>query len=246
MGGSVSSQGGSHTPDDDLLERLFEEALALPLDQRDAFLDDACPSDPELKEEVKSLLEASLGAEAFLEDVGRLVPAGSVADPPPGLVAGLSDRYRIDGRLGQGGMATVFGGLDLRHGRRVAIKVLKPEVAAVVGAQRFLGEIRTTANLQHPNILPLFDSGEVDGHLFYVMPFVDGESLRERLERESQLAVDEAVRITISLAEALDYAHRQGVVHRDLKPGNVLLLDGKPVLADFGIAWPSALEAVTG
>ncbi len=133
-------------------------------------------------------------------------------------------------------MATVYLAHDLRHERKVALKVLKPELAAVVGAERFLAEIKTTANLTHPHILPLFDSGEADSFLFYVMPHVEGESLRGRLGREHQLPVDDAVRIATNLAEALDYAHRQGVIHRDIKPPNVLLLDGKPVLSDFGIA----------
>jgi len=157
-------------------------------------------------------------------------------DPIARLNAALEGRYRIERELGAGGMATVYLAEDLRHGRKVALKVLKSELAAVVGADRFLAEIKTTANLQHPNILPLFDSGEADGFLFYVMPFVEGESLRERLDRERQLPVDEAVRIATDLAEALDYAHRQGITHRDIKPANVMLHEGRPLLADFGIA----------
>ena len=133
-------------------------------------------------------------------------------------------------------MAVVYLALDLKHHRHVALKVLDPELGAVLGADRFLAEIRTTANLQHPNLLPLFDSGEVDGLLYYVMPFVEGESLRARLDREKQLPIDDAVRIATALAAALDYAHRQGVIHRDLKPENVLLHDGQPLIADFGIA----------
>ena len=148
----------------------------------------------------------------------------------------LAERYDVERVVGRGGMATVFLARDLRHHRRVALKVLDPELGAVLGAERFLTEIEVTANLQHPNLLPLFDSGEVDGLLFYVMPFVDGESLRARLEREKQLPVDEAVRIATALAAALDYAHRHGVIHRDLKPENVLLHDGQPLVADFGIA----------
>jgi serine/threonine-protein kinase len=152
------------------------------------------------------------------------------------LNAALSGRYEIERALGEGGMATVYLARDLKHGRNVALKVLRPELAAVVGAERFLAEIRTTASLQHPHILPLHDSGEADGLLFYVMPAVEGESLEERLEREHQLPVDEAVRIATNVAEALDYAHRHGVIHRDIKPANILLLDGKPVISDFGIA----------
>jgi len=152
------------------------------------------------------------------------------------LKAALADRYQIEGEIGEGGMATVFMAQDLKHHRKVAVKVLKPELAAVVGAERFLAEIETTANLTHPHILPLHDSGEADGFVFYVMPYADGETLRERLDREQQLPVEEAVRITTDLAEALDYAHRHGVVHRDIKPANVLLHEGRPLIADFGIA----------
>ena len=133
-------------------------------------------------------------------------------------------------------MATVYLAEDVKHNRKVALKVLKPELAAMVGAERFLAEIKTTANLQHPHILPLFDSGEADRFLFYVMPYVEGESLRDRIDRERQLPVDVAVRIATDMAEALDYAHRHGVIHRDIKPGNVLIHDGRPLIADFGIA----------
>jgi len=148
----------------------------------------------------------------------------------------LSGRYTIERQLGEGGMATVYLAEDVKHHRQVALKVLKPELAAVVGADRFLSEIQTTANLHHPHILPLHDSGEADGFLFYVMPYVDGESLRERLDRERQLPVDEAVRIAVALAGALQHAHERGVIHRDIKPANILLQDGQPVMADFGIA----------
>ncbi len=152
------------------------------------------------------------------------------------LAGALADRYRIERELGAGGMATVYLAEDLRHHRKVAVKVLRPELAAVIGGDRFLAEIRTTANLQHPHILPLFDSGEVDSFLFYVMPWIDGESLRERLAREKQLSVTDAVRIATEVASALDYAHRHGVVHRDIKPENILLHEGRAVVADFGIA----------
>jgi eukaryotic-like serine/threonine-protein kinase len=152
------------------------------------------------------------------------------------LAAALADRYRIERELGQGGMATVYLAEDLRHKRRVAVKVLKPELAAVLGAERFVQEIRTTAALQHPHILPLFDSGTADGFLFYVMPFIDGETLRSKLDRETQLGVEESVRIATDVADALHYAHSQGVIHRDIKPENVLLRNGRPMVADFGIA----------
>src|SRR4249919_1314861 len=148
----------------------------------------------------------------------------------------LIERYEIEREIGAGGMATVYLARDPRHDRNVALKVLNPELGAVLGVERFLSEIRVTANLQHPNLLPLFDSGDADGLLFYVMPFVDGESLRQRMDREKQLPVDEAVRIACAIAGALDYAHRQGVIHRDLKPENILLHEGQPLVMDFGIA----------
>ncbi len=148
----------------------------------------------------------------------------------------LSDSYRIERELGAGGMATVYLAHDLKHDRQVAIKVLRPELAAVIGAERFLAEIKTTANLQHPHILPLHDSGEVNGTVYYVMPYVEGESLRDRLTREKQLPISDAVRIATEIASALDYAHRHGVIHRDIKPENILLHDGAALVADFGIA----------
>src|SRR5687767_11505451 len=148
----------------------------------------------------------------------------------------LAASYRIDREIGAGGMATVYVAQDVRHDRKVAIKVLHPELSAVIGADRFLAEIKTTAALQHPHILPLFDSGTADGLLFYVMPFVDGETLRTKLAREKQLPISDAVRITREVANALDYAHRRGVIHRDIKPENILLHEGQALVADFGIA----------
>ena len=160
------------------------------------------------------------------------------------LSAAIADRYRIERELGAGGMATVYLAEDLKHKRKVAVKVLKPELAAVLGAERFVQEITTTAALQHPHILPLFDSGTADGFLFYVMPFIDGETLRSKLDRETQFGVDESVKIAVAVADALDYAHRHGVIHRDIKPENILLHEGRPMVADFGIAL--ALSAAAG
>jgi serine/threonine-protein kinase len=148
----------------------------------------------------------------------------------------IADRYRIEREIGRGGMATVYLAHDIRHERRVAVKVLNPELGRSLGAQRFLREIKTAANLAHPHILPLFDSGEADGLLFYVMPYVKGESLRARLTRESQLPIEDAVRITREIADALAYAHEEGIVHRDVKPANIMLEAGHAVLADFGVA----------
>ncbi len=190
-----------------------------------------------------------------------------MATVPPALADALQDRYQLERELGHGGMATVYLAQDLKHPRQVAVKVLRPEVAALLGADRFLREIALTAQLQHPNILPLFDSGAVRSsaagrlgdsaaeavsgdadYLYYVMPYVAGESLRQRMERESPLPVMDALRIVHQVGEALDYAHRQGVIHRDIKPENILLSDGNALLADFGIALaaqPSGSERLT-
>ncbi|MFN0097030.1 MAG: protein kinase domain-containing protein [Gemmatimonadaceae bacterium] len=157
-------------------------------------------------------------------------------DPLSSLINALADRYRVERELGAGGMATVYLAHDLKHDRDVAIKLLHPDLGAALGGERFLSEIRTTARLQHPHILPLLDSGEADGLLYYVMPLVTGETLRARLERERQLPINDAVRIAREVASALDYAHRQNVIHRDIKPENILLHDGSALVADFGIA----------
>ncbi len=152
------------------------------------------------------------------------------------LTAALADRYRVLRELGVGGMATVYLAHDLKHDRDVAIKVLHPDLGAAPGADRFLSEIKTTAKLQHPHILPLLDSGATDGLLYYVMPYVRGETLRARLDREQLLPIADAVRLAREIASALDYAHREGVIHRDIKPENILLQDGAAIVADFGIA----------
>ncbi len=166
-----------------------------------------------------------------------------MADLTEHLSAALAGRYRIERRLGEGGMAIVYLAEDLKHDRKVALKVLRPELGVVLGAERFLQEIKTTARLQHPHILPLYDSGSTatalddgTGFLYYVMPYVEGETLREKLEREQQLGIDEAVSIATEVADALQHAHDQGVVHRDIKPENILLRDGRVFVADFGIA----------
>ncbi len=166
------------------------------------------------------------------------------ADQLDRLKAALADRYRIERELGRGGMATVYLAEDLRHERKVAVKVLRPELAAALGPERFLREIKLTANLDHPHVLPLHDSGEADGFLYYVMPYVEGESLRERLNREKQLPIDAALRIAQEVAGALDFAHQRDVIHRDIKPENILLAAGHARVADFGIA--RALSAAGG
>src|SRR2546425_2559951 len=167
-----------------------------------------------------------------------------MADLRARLQAALADRYTIERELGRGGMAIVFLARDRRHDRDVAVKVLRPELAASLGPERFLLEIKVAAGLTHPHIVPLHDSGEVDGLLYYVMPFIQGESLRDRLEREGMLPVVAAVQLAREVADALDYAHRQSVVHRDIKPENILIQDGHAVVADFGIA--RAISAAGG
>ena len=153
-----------------------------------------------------------------------------MADTPQRLVAALADRYRIERELGRGGMATVFLAEDLKHRRRVAIKVLDPEVAAAIGSERFLREIEVAAGLNHPHILPLHESGSANGLLYYVMPFAEGESLRQRLEREKQLPLADALRIAREVADALDHAHRRGLVHRDIKPENILFQEAHALI----------------
>ena len=167
-----------------------------------------------------------------------------MSDPLERLGAALAEHYAIERQIGAGGMATVYLARDLKHDRAVALKVLRPELAAVLGIERFLSEIRVTAHLQHPHILPLFDSGQAGGLIYYVMPHVEGESLRRRLEREKHLPIEEGVGLASSVASALDYAHRHGVIHRDIKPENILFQDGEAVVADFGIAL--ALSAAAG
>ena len=160
------------------------------------------------------------------------------------LKAALAERYAVEREVGSGGMATVYLAEDLRHHRKVAVKVLREDLAQALGAERFLREIEIAAQLQHPHILPLYDSGSADGVLWYVMPFVEGESLRERLDREHELPVHDATRILREVVDALAKAHRQGVVHRDIKPDNVMLSDGHAVVTDFGIA--KAVSEATG
>jgi serine/threonine protein kinase len=159
----------------------------------------------------------------------------------------LGERYTILRSIGAGGMGEVYLARDPKHGRQVAIKVLGREYARTIGPERFLREIRVAATLSHPNIVPLYDSGECDGRLFYVMPYIEGETLRERLVRERQLGVDESIRTAAAIASALDYAHRHDVIHRDLKPENILMHEGQPLVMDFGIALaapPSKLMVV--
>jgi serine/threonine protein kinase len=234
--------------------RAVDSILRAALDRepgtRDAFIREACGTDDALRQEVASLLGAhDAMATNFLER-----PAVEEPGAPPvfvpnermaaALASTLADQYAIEAEIAHGGMATVYRARDLRHERTVAVKVMRDEVAAAVGAERFLEEIRVTALLQHPHILPLFDSGSVGGRLWYVMPFVDGETLRSKLSRGGALPIDEAVRIAREIADALEHAHGHGIVHRDIKPENVLLHEGHALVADFGIAL--ALEHAGG
>jgi serine/threonine protein kinase len=234
---------------------IVEATLLLSQASRAAFLDAACATDAALRNDVMKLVEACEVAQAgdFMAEAAAAFAAPLVAEmanSPQGqrssprvdaalrasLQAALAGHYDIQRELGRGGMATVYLAHDHKHDRLVAIKLLEPAVADALGSERFLAEIRVTANLHHPHLLPLFDSGDANGLLYYVMPYVEGASLRERLRREQQLPVEEAVQLAIGVAGALDYAHRHGVIHRDLKPENILLHDGQPLVADFGIA----------
>ncbi|MEJ2312516.1 MAG: serine/threonine-protein kinase, partial [Gemmatimonadales bacterium] len=233
----------------DRLQELFQEVVSLPTGERTLRMALIAERDPELHAELQSLLDADERADNLLAPIEA---AGSIVSPPSEtetdedysaerdllrrLEAALRGRYRIERRLGRGGMAIVCLAHDLKHERPVALKVLRPEVAASIGTERFLQEIKIAARLNHPNILPLHDSGDADGLLFFVMPFVEGESLRERLERDGALPEREAVQIAREVAGALGYAHGLDVVHRDIKPGNILLSGGHAVISDFGIA----------
>ena len=247
------------------VDAVLRATLACDPAQRDAFVAEACADDEALRREVESLLAAHDASEDdFLERPAVESFAAPLTQRPLGerLATALAGRYAIERELGRGGMAIVFLARDLRHDRRVAIKVLREDLAAAVGAERFLEEIRVTASLQHPHILPLFDSGAAqarhpesesrpergDGEgsplLWYAMPFVEGETLRARLAREGRLPLDVALRLIREMADALEHAHRRGVVHRDVKPENVLVHDGHALIADFGVAL--ALEQAGG
>jgi eukaryotic-like serine/threonine-protein kinase len=252
------------TPDERWHEvkRITADALERPERERTTFLDQVC-TDPDLRSEVDALLrscEQADAASAFLSEPAPVFAAPVVGDvdgvlsdasheTPAELQAALGDRYTVGRELGRGGMATVYLARDERHRRDVAVKVVHPELASVVGSslggRRFQREIEIAAQLNHPHILPLYDSGAASGHLYYIMPFVDGESLRSRLAREGPLSIDAAIRLLRDVTRALAHAHRHGVVHRDIKPENILLnRDGDALVADFGVA--KALAAAVG
>ena len=232
----TSEQGGQPSERWERIKQIFASALERDSSTRVAFLDGACAGDVEMRREVESLLAAHQASDSFLEHA-----AVDISSSPASAHAAFADgktvgTYRILRTLGHGGMATVYLAQDLKHNRRVALKVLHPDLAHALGADRFLREIEVAANLSHPHILPLFDSGKADGLLYYVMPYVEGESLRDRLQRETQLPVEEALQIAREVADALAFAHGHGIVHRDIKPENILLSGGHALVADFGIA----------
>ena len=256
FGGDTSAAAMARWP---RVRAAAEAALALAPEVRAGFLDSACGADAVLRAEAEAQVDACerVAASAlFLAEPAAAFAAPLLTgfhgigdderdDAEPvrpasaeltALRTALAERYEIEREIGRGGTATVYLAHDLRHGRRVALKVLDPVLGAALSAERFLREIRVTAGLMHPHILPLHDSAEAAGRLYYVMPFVEGETLRERLAREGPLPVAEAVRLMREVAAALDYAHRRGIVHRDIKPANILLADGHAVVADFGIA----------
>jgi tRNA A-37 threonylcarbamoyl transferase component Bud32 len=233
------------------IEEVLDRALDLSTGERAAFLESACGADVALRDEVERLLCANDRAGDFLEEpllhIRSLIP--DAMPIPPALSAPgttIAGRYALARELGRGGTATVYLARDTKHNRPVAIKVLDTELARWVGAGRFLREIEITANLQHPHILPLHDSGEFDGLVYYVMPYVAGETLRDRLHRERPLPIADAISLARDIAGALDYAHRRGVVHRDIKPGNILIEDGQAIVADFGIARAISTSAADG
>ena len=218
------------------LAPLIDAALDLEPDQRADYVDRICAGDSALRADLGRLLAECERNSSFIDRAAAERFALLMEDAPQELPAVLGDRFIVDREIGRGGMATVFLAHDRKHDRPVAIKVLRREISAGVGPERFLREIRTAARLQHPHIVPFYDSGEAGGILYFVMAYVIGESLRDRLQREPQLPVDEALRLTRDVADALDHAHANGVVHRDIKPENILLSGGHALVMDFGIA----------
>jgi len=226
-----------------VLEPLLDAALELAPARREAFVLDACGHDDRLRAELEALLEACDNADSILREPASIAYQPLLVDDTPALPGLLGGRYHVVREIGRGGMATVYLANDPKHGRQVAVKVLHGEVARLIGRDRFVREIETAARLSHPHILPLHDSGDVPNDdsegsdiLYFVSPFVTGESLRDRMQHEPKLAIDEVLRLGREIAQALDYAHRQGVVHLDVKPENILLQDGHAIIADFGIS----------
>lgn len=216
---------------------VFASARALPPEERSAYLDRACGENTEIRAEVESLLLALPAAESLFRDPRILAHARDALGIPEGMAEGRQvGSYRIIRRIATGGMASVYLADDSKHRRRVALKVMQPEIAAAIGHDRFLREIDIAAQLTHPHILPLHDSGADGGQLYYVMPHIEDDSLRARLVREKHLPLEETLRLVHQVASALEHAHSQGIVHRDVKPENILLSHGFALVADFGIA----------
>ncbi|MEO5589581.1 MAG: protein kinase, partial [Gemmatimonadaceae bacterium] len=218
------------------LSPLLDAALDLPSDKRADYLETTCAGDPQLRAELERLLAESERGDTPIDRTAAERVSLLLDEDPRELPRVLGDRFTVEREIGRGGMATVYLGHDRKHDRPVAIKVLRQEVAASIGSDRFLREIRTAARLQHPHIMPLHDSGEADGFLYYVMPYTPGETLRDRLDRERQLPIGDALHVTRDVANALDYAHSNGIVHRDIKPENIFLSGGHALVMDFGIA----------
>jgi len=222
------------------IEALFEAALQLPAVERDRWLDGACAGSEDLRSEVEALLAAHLRSEGILSSTPEAAAGGPPAptdlDPHEALHRELGERYDLEDVLGEGGMGTVYQARDRKHDRKVAIKTIHPDFVDHMGLSRFRREIQVTAALRHPYILPLIDSGAAGRFLYYIMPCVEGESLRGKLGREGRLPVSEAVAIAVDVAEGLEHAHRIGIVHRDIKPANILLDGGHGLICDFGVA----------
>ncbi|HEY0242039.1 MAG TPA: protein kinase [Gemmatimonadaceae bacterium] len=218
------------------LDPLIDAALELPPEQRSAYVDRACTDDPSLRADLERLLSEAGRGDSLIDSAAAERFTLRLDEGTGALPGVLGDRFDVEREIGRGGMATVFLARDRKHDRPVAVKVLRPDIAAGIGVDRFLREIRTAASLQHPHIVPLHDSGEAEGFLYYVMPYLRGDSLRERLEREPQLPLEDALRITRDVAGALDHAHANGIVHRDIKPENIFLSGGHALVMDFGIA----------
>ncbi|HVD62183.1 MAG TPA: serine/threonine-protein kinase, partial [Gemmatimonadaceae bacterium] len=215
---------------------LIDDALELDTNERLAYVESVSEGDPELRADLTRLISKSEAGASLLDRAAAERFALLLAEADEQMPRMIGDRFVVVREIGRGGMATVLLAHDQKHDRPVAVKVLRRDVAASIGAERFLREIRTAARLQHPHIMPLHDSGEADGLVYYVMPFAPGETLRERLAREHQLPLEDALHIARDVAGALDHAHRNEIVHRDVKPENIFLSDGHALVMDFGIA----------